>query len=351
MDKHATIYDVAKLCGVSVATVSRVLGNSNYPVKASTRDKVIKAARQLKYTPNAMGKGLKTNSSRDLGVIIPNITNPSFATLLRGIQSEARRHGYNILLCNSSREVELEGKNIEMLLEKRVAGILLASIAPDLEAARRAISMGYPLITIEQELSLPCIHVGYDYEKAGRMMTEYLLAAGHSRIGYIGAPLDRASRKLMLRGYRSALKDAGIEETEEYVMLSGAEREGEDVYEVTNGEQCAFRFSDMPDRPTGYICINDMTALGAIRGFNAKGLNVPVDASIIGFDNIPYCTLSKPKLTTVEQHAREMGEIAAKLIIEQIEQPDAVQYTVKLAPNIVARDSVMDVTCRSAYGN
>lgn len=340
MDKRPTIYDVAKRSGVSVATVSRVLGKSDYPIRQETRERVLAAAKELRYTPNAMGKSLKTSTSHDLGVILPTITNPSYAMLLKGIQREADRREYNILLCNSHRNAEHEAKNIRVLMEKRVAGILLASIAPDLAAAREAIQSGFPLITMEQALPLPCIHVGYDYEAAGRMMTLYLIEKGHRRIGFIGAPLDRPSRRQMLEGFRHAMQEAGLPAPEEDIVLSNAESEGVNPYEIENGIHAAAYFAARAERPTAYACLNDLTALGAMRGFHEQGIRVPEEASVIGFDNLAYCTLGIAPLTTVDQHATKIGEIAARLLIEQIEQPESVQYAVKLAPELVERQSV-----------
>lgn len=346
MDKRPTIYDVAKRSGVSVATVSRVLGKSDYPIRKETRERVLAAAKELRYTPNAMGKGLKTSVSRDLGVIIPTITNPSYAMLLKGIQREADRRDYNILLCNSHRNAEHEAKNIRVLMEKRVAGILLTSIAPDLAAARQAIQSGFPLITMEQALPLSCIHIGYDYEAAGHMMTSYLIGKGHRRIGFIGAPLDRTSRRQMLEGYRLAMRDANLPMPEEDIVLSDVESEGINQYEMENGIHAAAFFAGRKQRPTAYACLNDLTALGAMRGFHEAGLRVPADVSVIGFDNISYCTLGIAPLTTVDQHATKMGEIAARLLIDQIEQPESVQYAVKLAPELIERQSVRTITAK-----
>lgn len=342
MDKHATIYDIAERSGVSVATVSRVLGGSDYPVRPQTREKVLAAAHALHYTPNAMGKSLKTHRSHDIGVIIPNITNPSFATLLVGIQTEANKKDYNILLLNSQRNAAHEARNIQVLMEKRVAGILLASIAPDLDMVNKAIKAGFPLITMEQELPLPCIHVGYDYRSAGRMMARHLMEHGHRHIGFVGAPLDRPSRIQILGGFTQALREGGVAVREEDIHLSSAEAEGADLYEIENGMHSAAFFLEQAEHPTAYACLNDLTALGVMRGFANRGLRIPRDVSIIGFDNIPYSALSLPPLTTIDQHALKMGEIAAHLLIEQIEQPESVQYAVWLAPELIVRESVRE---------
>ena len=347
MAKHATIHDVAKLSNVSVASVSRALCGGNYPVSDATRKRVLDAARQLNYTPNAASKALKTRCTHEIGVIIPNITNPCYAQLVKGIQDAAIQRQYHVLLYNSYRNPAQEAKNIDMLLQKRVDGIWLASINPDSAPIVKAMGLDCRVITMEQDLSLPCIHVGYDYYRGGWLATRHLIEHGHRRIGFIGAPLDRPSRVQMLSAYRHCLKDAGLSERPEDIILSDSEEEGEGIYEVNNGARAAELFSQMRERPTGYVCLNDMTALGTINAFRKHGLKVPRDLSIVGFDNIPYGELAYPGLTTVDQHAGEMGAMAVRLLVEQIEQPDIVQYAVKLTPNLIQRQSVRTLSSQT----
>lgn len=343
MKKQATIYDIAKHCNVSPATVSRVLGKSSYPVKAATREKILQAAKQMKYVPNLIGQSLKTNVSRDIGVILPNITNPIYTQLIQGIYDNAAKLDYQVLLCDSHRTPVQENKNIDSLISKRVGGIILASISKQSEAARRALEFGVRVVTIEQELPLDCIHVGFDYRAAGYLATKTLIASGHRKIGFIGAPLDRSSRLQMLDGFKSCLIDHGLTPNDTFIMLSENESEMSSIYELNNGIAHAQHCLSLMQRPTGYVCINDITALGFIRGFTESGLRVPEDVSVIGFDNIPYCSLVSKGLTTIDQHAYEMGSIASDILIKQITNPDTVQYSVTLAPELVTRGSVMSI--------
>lgn len=341
MGKNATIYDVAQRSGVSAASVSRVLSKVDYPVSKETRMKVLQAAKELNYTFNAVGKMLKQQNSHEIGVIVPNITNPCYAQLVQGIQSIAIEHNYHILLYNSYRNGESEKKNMRMLLEKRVDGILIVSIGSKDNLLETAERMNCKIITIEQEMENEQLHVGYDYRCAGQMATNYLIKNGHKRIGFIGARIDRTSRAEMLHGYRLALQQAGIAENEAFVWLSASEAEDEaDIYEIENGKASAIYFSQLPQRPTGCVCINDLTALGAIQGFFALGMKVPQDVSIIGFDNIPYGEMSFPKLTTIDQHAKEMGREAMRMMIEQFHSPDTVQKSITFKPKLICRDSV-----------
>lgn len=316
MGKQATLRDIAQHCGLSIATVSRVLSDSSYVVSDATRKRVLDSARQLNYTPNELGKSLKTRSTRDIGVILPNITNPYYALLLQGITDEAEKQGYHILLCSSHRNADREAENILTLLAKRVDGILISSINPDLEAVRRAMVTGCRVIAVEQTLSLSCPQVGFDYRQGALIATQHLILLGHRRIGFIGAPLDRPSRRMMLEGYREALSEAGIALNPANEMLSGLESERVGIYEIENGSDCARAFMKMERMPTGYVCLNDMTAIGALRAFSAAGYRIPDDLSLIGFDNIPFCELTSPRLTTVEQHAYSLGRLAIRRMIE-----------------------------------
>lgn len=292
MVKHATIHDVAQLCNVSVASVSRVLAKADYPVSDALRTRVLEAAAQLGYIPNAASRALKAHATNEVGVIIPNITNPCYAQLVKGIQDAAQMRGYHVLLYNSYRNPGQEAANIDMLLQKRVDGILIASISSDLSAIRRAMDVGCPVITMEQELNLPCIHVGYDYVRGGYLATEHLLLNGHRKIAFVGAPLDRPSRVQMLTGYRRCLREHGIAESPDYVLLSDSEQDAGDIYELRNGSRAADRFVAMENRPTACVCLNDITALGLMSALRKRGVKVPGICPWSAL--ITSCTASSP---------------------------------------------------------
>lgn len=340
MKKNATIYDVATHCGLSVASVSRVLAKADYPVTEATRQKVLKSARELNYTVNTMAKMLKQQSTREIGVIVPNISNPCYAALVQGIQAVAIRNDYHVLLYNSFRNSETEQRNISMMLEKRVDGILMVSIGGNTDILERVNRMNCKLITVEQQLSGCELHVGYDYEKAGELATKNLIEFGHRDIAFLGARLDRPSRVQMLNGYKKALLDEGIEENPEYIWLADAEAEQGSIFEIENGRTAARHMLTLERRPTGCVCLNDMTALGAVEAIRDAGLSVPEDMSVIGFDNISYSALSTPKLTTIDQHAGRMGELAMQMMIEQLTGLNPAQTAIELEPDLIERASV-----------
>lgn len=340
MKKNVTIYDVAAHSGVSVASVSRVLARSKYPVSEETRQKVLRSAEKLNYTVNAMGKMLKNQSTREIGIIVPNISNPCYAMLVLGMQAVAIQNDYHVLLYNSFRNSENERRNIRMMMEKRVDGILVVSIGGMADLLEKAQQLNCRLITVEQELGAGLLHVGYDYARAGELATNCLLAHGHRAIAFLGAHLDRPSRVQMLNGYRSALSGAGIPQREEWIWLADAETEKGGIYEIENGKAAARYMAELAEPPTACVCLNDLTALGAMQAFSDMGIRIPEDMSIVGFDNISYGALSNPKLTTIDQHAEQMGALAMRMMLDQIADPERQQSSIQLAPELVIRDSV-----------
>lgn len=342
--EKATIYDIAQHCGLSTATVSRVLSGSSYPVKPKTRERVLKAAEEMHYVPNVFGQALKTQQSHDVGIIIPNLSNSYYPTLLQGIYDNLISSGYNPILYNSYRRPEIEEKNIQLLMQKQVRGIIVVSINPDTTALQRALDFGYHIVVVEQDVDVKCVKVNFNFEAGAYKATQCLIENGHRKIGFIGAPLDRSSRVKMLDGYQHCLRDHGIDVRSDYIRLDSKEVDSGEIYEFKNGISVATQFCAMADRPTGYLCINDMTALGAIKGFSLAGLRVPEDVSVFGFDNIPYAEIATPELTTIDQCAYDMGAISSKILIESIEEPTKAHYSITLEPSVILRNSVKKIS-------
>ena len=340
MKKNVTIYDVAAHSGVSVASVSRVLARSKYPVSEETRQKVLRSAEKLNYTVNAMGKMLKNQSTREIGIIVPNISNPCYAMLVLGMQAVAIQNDYHVLLYNSFRNSENERRNIRMMMEKRVDGILVVSIGGMADLLEKAQQLNCRLITVEQELGAGLLHVGYDYARAGELATNCLLAHGHRAIAFLGAHLDRPSRVQMLNGYRSALSGAGIPQREEWIWLADAETEKGGIYEIENGKAAARYMAELAEPPTACVCLNDLTALGAMQAFSDMGIRIPEDMSIIGFDDLEISQYLAPGLTTIRQQISLKGQRAVELLLEHIADPSLSKQEEILPLKLIERGSV-----------
>ena len=326
-NKKATIYDIAKKTGTSTATVSRVLSSSGYPVKEETRKKILKTAKELNYTPNIIGRMLKKNDSRDIGVIIPTISNPFYPQVVLGIEMEARQKGYNILLCNSLRDPAIEKKYIETLYQKQVKGIIISSAGDNGndEFLQEMQWMGLRIITIDHDIKgIGCGMVGFDYKKGGMIATEYLISCGHRNITFITSPLTRASRRDTMEGYRQALMNNGIEAREENILVGEREEEYKSAdYQFESREMMVRIMLQLDEKPSAIFAVNDMTALAAIEYLVNCVFDVPGDISVIGFDNIEVSSMVNPPLTTVHQPAFETGKLAFGMLLESFEDPGA----------------------------
>ncbi|MDN5313486.1 LacI family transcriptional regulator [Thermoanaerobacteraceae bacterium SP2] len=344
-EKNATIYDIAKLAKTSTATVSRVLSNNGYPVKEELKQRVLEAARKLNYTPNLLGRQLKTNESLDIGIIIPSITNQFYPLLLLGVEDVARKKGYNVLLCNSLRKPENEKKYLSTLFQKQIKGIIISSITKNQDYLKQLQQKGLKIVAFDQGISLDCCKISFDFYAGGYMAAEHLIKLGHRKIAFLSAPLTRYSRIQIYEGFMQCMKDNGIEQSQDYIILSEDEEESHDqVYEFKNGKYLVNKLlgSGKPI-PTAIFCINDMTAFGAIQELTKNKIYVPKDISVMGFDNIPTSEMITPSLTTVDQSAYEMGALAAEMLINNLESSSERSIEIVLKPKLVVRNSTKKI--------
>lgn len=341
-NKRATIYDIARKVKTSTATVSRVLSHSGYPVSIELKNKILLASKELNYIPNIVGRMLKKSDSKDIGVIVPTILNPYYTQLVLGIEQEARNKGYNIFLCNSLRDPITEEKYIDSLFQKQVSGIIISSVTENHEYLKKRIKQGLNVVVFDQDIvEIKGSKVGFDYIKGGLIAVEYLIKMGHKNIAFLTTPLNKQSRRETLEGYRLALLKNNIDFIKENIIESESEIESADrSYEFENGKYLAKKFLSLKERPTAIFAINDMTAFGIIQEFLEKGIKVPEDISIIGFDNIEFSTMITPPLTTVNQPSYETGKHACKLLLEKMEDEKFKDISITLQPSLIIRKSV-----------
>lgn len=341
--KKVTIYDVAKLANTSTATVSRILNNVNYPVSDALRDRVKSAIIKLDYTPNLIGRQLKTSENKEIGVIVPNISNQYYPLLLLGIEDVARVRGYNVLLCNSHRDAQNERKYLEIMYQKQVGGIILSSVSDDHEYLTSLINKGFKIVSFEQDIPVPCSKIHFNYYEGGYMAVKHLIDLGHKEIGFISSPMIKHSRKQVYEGLLAAFKEYGMPVVREFIYISDIEDEkSEQIYEFKNGEQLARRAITNGRLPSAFLCINDMTAFGVIREFEKNGIRVPEDISVIGFDNIPTSAMISPPLTTINQCTYEMGSITAEVLINMLEEGSGKTVSITLEPSLIQRSSTRE---------
>ncbi len=304
-----TIKDVARQAGVSTATVSRVLNNTG-GVSEHTRKRVEQAIADLGYRYNALAGSLKKQQSGLLGHIVPSIAGPVAPMLARAVEEQAQKSGYNVILCNSFDSPEKEMANLDILLERRVDGIVFS--APlSAENVKIARNRGVPVVIIERRAEIDGFHfVESNNLKGAYDAVTYLIGLGHRRIGLILGPQSAIITKLRLEGYGLALADAGLS-TDAHLVSEGN-------YSRVSGYEAMIKFLALKQRPTAVFAANDTMAIGAMQAARHAGLDVPGDVSIIGFDDT-YAELAIPQLTTVHQPLHEIGTLATKIVIACID--------------------------------
>jgi LacI family transcriptional regulator len=335
MAKRATITDVAKKAGVSVATVSRYFAGNGYPVSVATGKKIEKATSELEYTPNIVGRMLKTSTSREIGVIIPTIKNPFYPDVLLGIEKTAAERGYQILLCNSLRNPEIEEKYINSLYQKQVGGIIIASSGGYSEYYDKMTRRGMCIVNLDGGAGFPGLE--FDYRGGGAMLAGHLKEYGHEKIAFVTSPLTRKSRRDIINGIRDIYGDEEL-----YIITDESEREPEGgIYEYEMGNRLSGEITKTDPEITAVIAVNDITAAGVVRGLKQTGLDVPGDISVAGFDNIELASMIEPALTTIDQPGFETGAEAVDMLLDIMEGREHAKRN--LIPRLVKRASTSKI--------
>lgn len=304
-----TIKDVARRAGVSTATVSRVL-NGVEVVSDDTRSRVEQAIAELGYRYNALARSLKKKSSGLIGHVIPSIAGPVSPILARAVEDEAGKEGYNVILCNSYDSPEKERANIDILLERRVDGIIFSSpMLP--EHLRMVRDRGVPLIIIERRVEISGFpFVDPNNREGAYEAVKYLIGLGHRRIGLILGLWNAILVEQRKQGYEDAMRDAGIP-IDTDLIADGA-------YTRESGFKAMQKLLQMASRPTAVFACNDAMAIGAMQAATRAGLKVPGDISFMGFDDT-YAELAIPRLSTVHQPLYEIGALASKMLVAHIQ--------------------------------
>lgn len=335
--KNITIYDIAKEADVSVTTVSRVL-NGTAPVKASTKETVLRVIEKYKFQPNALARSLIKKETGTIAMIVPDITNPFFPEVFWGSENEAREKGYTFFLCNSAGEYGRESEYLSILREKRVEGIIfvggrinLANCPPELVQEVVDTAQGIPVVLVNGNLAKGNLHRVYTDEGAGAALAaQHVIDLGHREIAFIGGMEAMTTTIQKVKAVKRKLEESGLTLRKDRLLF------GE--FSITAGRELMSRLLDQADRPTAVICVNDFTAIGAIKAATERGLRIPQDISIVGFDDSPLSTAVIPELTTVTQNTHELGKLAVERIYQINNGLPAKRGTV-LQPKLVVRQS------------
>jgi len=328
----ATIKDVAQLAGVSYTTVSRAL-NDKRGVNRETKSKVLRAARELMYRPNAMARGLVNKRSHSIGLVIPDITNPFFPEVARGIEDGANEAGYSTILCNTNWEHPKEANYIDLLVEKRVDGIILAPISPAVTFSPQSLRNRVPIVYVDKvPRESGGSFVMIDNVRGGYLATKHLIDSGYREIGFIGAPNDSSTIDERLKGYRMALEEHGLMINKGFIRFGDYKRE--------TGFNIIRKMIREKQYPRAIFAENDLLALGVLQGAKEQGLSVPQDIAVVGFDDIPMASFPEVQLTTVYQPKYRMGRLAVEILIEGIDkQENFAERKVVLESELIIRKS------------
>ena len=323
-----TIKDVARVVGVSPSTVSRALNDSPL-IREETKARIRRIAQELGYERNELARGLVKGASGAIGLVIPDITNPFFAEVTRGVGEVAHARGYGVILCNTEEDPDRERSYIRLLRRKRVDGLILTSVTaedPYLKALARSKT---PFVLVSRACQLvPAPYVGVDDRLGGRLAVEHLVELGHRRIGFIGGPADVQSSLDRLAAFEAVLTEHGIPVREEWISFSD--------FTQRAGYRAGKELLRRKVRPSAVFAANDVVALGVLQAADELGLRVPEDLSVVGYDDISYAGLPRIELTTVAQPSFEMGKIAAEWLLSVLEGGPRRLYRL-LTPKLVVR--------------
>lgn len=343
MEKQATIRDVARLAGVSLATVSRVLSDGDYPVSAELKQRVRDAVAQLGYVPNTVARSLRQDVSRDIGLVIPNISNPFYLQTMLGINDALNKKDYSLILCNTMRNAQQERVYLRQLFERKVRGIILSSVDENADIVEEYGKKGMKFVLLDQKITgMESTGINFDSRAGARMATEHLISLGHSRIAFATMPMTRWTRTEMHMGYRDALVLAGLGYDPRLVYERMPEKLAAYAdFELEAGKMIAESFLADGCPATAIVCINDMLAIGLIKTLKARGVRVPEDVSVFGFDDIPFASTFEPSLSTVHYPAIETGRLAAMMLMDTLESGSGeMPVSMQLAPSLVIRETV-----------
>jgi DNA-binding LacI/PurR family transcriptional regulator len=327
----ATMKEVAKLAGVSVATVSRVLNNQPN-VSPELRSKVLEAVKELSYQRNRVARSLRARRSRIIGLIISDIQNPFFTSLVRAVEDVAYEHQYAVFLCNSDENVEKETLYVDLMCAEKVAGVVISPTCETDSPSQKLIEVNIPVVAVDRRmLDLAVDTVMVDNVGAAFELVSHLIDDGHRHIAAVlGTPIATTGHERR-EGYVQALKAHGLPILPDLIR-TGPPKE-------TVGYRLTGEFLDLSDRPTALFTGNNLLTVGALRAIYERGLRIPDDIALGAFDELDWMSLVEPPLTVVAQPTYELGRTAADLLLKRIEDGTRPPQEVVLKPTILIRQS------------
>jgi LacI family transcriptional regulator len=307
-----TIRDVAKAAGASTATVSHVLNGSRF-VSAETKTRVEEAIRALHYRPHGVARSLRRSRTHTIGVMISDIANPFFADLVLGVEDVVHRDvgGYNFILCNTEESRDKERMYFDVLVQKRIDGLIIAPAGGNDDAVKDMIAQGLPVVCVDREfVGVEADTIVVDNHSAAKTIVQHLIALGHRRIAVLRARLRANSINDRVKGYLEALAESGLR--------AEAGDIAESASDVDDACRIAIEILHSDRRPDAIFCTNNFMTLGAMRAISEMELRCPADIAVAGIDDLPWTAGFRPRLTVIAQPGRAMGREGARLLLDRI---------------------------------
>ncbi|OCW97164.1 LacI family DNA-binding transcriptional regulator [Alishewanella sp. HH-ZS] len=332
----ATIYEVSKLAGVSLTTVSRVM-NNNTPVKESTRRKVLDAMAQLDYRPNSIAQSLASNRSNSIGVLVSELHGPFYGAMLTGIEAEFRAAGKHVIITAGHSDLATEQDGIDFLQSRNCDALILHVEAVSDDYLLQLAAGDTPFVLLNRHI--PAIAdrcISLNNELGGYLATRHLLQQGHRQIAYIAGPMWKTDARDRYHGHQRALA--------EYQLTADPALFFEGDFRETGGSKGLESLLKTGKAFSALVCANDEMASGAITAARELGLNIPQQLSVMGYDNVNFAYYTYPKLSTIDYPISAMGQMAARWVLREVYQQESNEVQQLFEPALISRDSVLAAT-------
>ena len=331
-----TIKDIAKKADVSVSTVSRVL-NDKPDVNEKTKKKVEKIINELNYNPNSIARGLASDKTNTIGLIIPSIDNPFFPAIAKGVEIMARKLGFSVILCNTDDNPKYEEEIINLMQSKRVDGIIGSFCHQDINKLNNLLKSNLPVVQIDRKIegfNRPAVTI--DNVLSGYIATKHLIELGHEKIAHITGSIEISNTQDRVKGFKKAINESGIPFNEEWVLYGNPHEENAGYKEMEN-------LLNQEERPTAFFIGSDFLAIRAYSAVMDQAMNIPEDISIVGHDDIDITNIIRPSLTTIKQPKFKLGQKAVGILFNLINNNENYKKEISLKPELIVRNSTSEL--------
>lgn len=330
----ATIYDVAREAGVSIATVSKVI-NDKGKISQERRKEIFAIIKRLQYQPSVIASALTGKHTYTLGLLIPDIANPFFAEVARAVENRGEQLGYSVIICSTDNKDDRIERYVSVLKQKRVDGIMIGTGMENTDILKHLCSV-MPVVVIGREVPEVTVHtvVSDDWD-GGAAAAAHLLQLGHRRMAILSENVMISSNRERIRGFKQTLEEAGAWLSDDDVKTCN--------YRMEDGKRRAAELLGRHDRPTALFCCNDLLAVGALQAAKEAAIDVPSELSIVSFDNTILASVTDPPLTSIAQPMEQLGAIAVDLLLKEFQEQQAVKERIALRTELIIRHSTAAV--------